>query len=77
MRGCSSENRKRSLFDSSAQALSHPPPYACQDRRFTVWTRSFPREYVKIFQAEKDAAVCRSFAAVEWHSSDRVLGSFS
>jgi hypothetical protein len=28
---------------------------------------------LRIFRAENDADVCRSFAAVEWHYSDRLL----
>jgi hypothetical protein len=28
-----------------------------------------------LFRAESDADVCRSFAAVEWHYSDRLLGT--
>jgi hypothetical protein len=28
-----------------------------------------------VFRAENDADVCRSFAAVEWHYSERLLGS--
>jgi hypothetical protein len=27
-----------------------------------------------LFRAENDADVCRSFAAAEWHDSDRLLG---
>jgi hypothetical protein len=27
-----------------------------------------------LFRAENDADACRSFAAVEWHYSDRLLG---
>jgi hypothetical protein len=28
-----------------------------------------------VFRAENDADACRSFAAVEWHYSERLLGS--
>jgi hypothetical protein len=30
---------------------------------------------LRIFRAENDSDACRSFAAVEWHDSDRFLGN--
>ena len=37
-------------------------------------TRSFPREYVEhVFGLRTTQMACRSFAAVEWHYSDRYL----
>jgi hypothetical protein len=30
---------------------------------------------LRLFRVEKDAGACRSFAAVEWDDSDRLLGT--
>src|SRR5919112_695169 len=35
--------------------------------------RSFRGNTLRIFSAENDADACRSFAAVEWYYSDRLL----
>jgi hypothetical protein len=44
--------------------LADARPQALKNRRRVCWI---------LFRAENDADACRSFAAVEWYDSDRVL----